>query len=163
MRHVVIIVFILLFSSCSKPSLSELMNKAIQEKQIREPLSKDVSKTLNISNGTNICFLFDASCSSCIGDYFNFVEEVKKCNYDSLYTIACGANDFLLIEHYMTKFKIDEPQRQHIVFDANKSVLDKFMQCTGIYDIIITKDESVIYKGYLHDFTNKPNKGMILK
>ncbi|MCQ2975516.1 MAG: hypothetical protein MJ211_12010 [Bacteroidales bacterium] len=114
--------------------------------------------SIKINDSRSIIYMLDASCSACIQNYINFVQDfnINKPNCDSVYTICYGSKDFLLVEYYMKQCKVTSLTNEKIIFDKN-GLVNQLQTITNNRNIIllINKKISFITDDFYYKFNSE--------
>ena len=112
-------------------------------------LDGEVIQRLNLSGDcTYLVYAFDASCSSCIAYYFDFVREIRECQYDSVVVVVCQTSDLMLLDYYADKVGVERPAKSRYICEKAGDMQKLIMDNYGVADLLVTRDEHVIYVDY---------------
>lgn len=99
------------------------------------------------SEGRNLVYLLDPSCSFCIVNYMMFVRSLNmaKCNYDSLFTIVLNGSYLMNLEYYLSRDSIYRPETERYIIDNEGALTDYYYTLSNNNTILLFDGGKLIF------------------
>lgn len=141
------IIFILLITSCKeeRQSLFAEMNKCVYNDYM---CNKAIVDILHISEGRNVVFIFDESCSACNAQYAFLCKnlEIGECIYDSLITVVNGSQDMIIADYNLKKFGVKRPINERVIYDIDCKLSNSLYNISDNNCLMLFENKRLLYK-----------------
>ena len=160
----ILLVIIFLVESCSqKPTTLYDYCNQLNISDTNMLINNELDSSLQLNKQRNLVYFLNASCSFCIGEFINFINNINDYHCDSFLLVASEAYDLVQTNFYLKKNNLTLPQNTRIIFDPKNKIFVEMANIYGDKNIFLIEDKRILYKNNTGYFKYDKTYGYILE
>ncbi len=136
----------ILLPSCveKKKTLIDEMNESSLDMVLS---SIAIDEIIGMSEGRNIVYILDGTCSICIAKYVILCNSLESevCQYDSLITVVNGWSDMMVANYNLKKSGIKRPEREKVIYDKDCKLSNSLYNISRNNCLMLFENRRLIY------------------